>query len=433
MESSNQPQFEVYLMLTRIQLSTLSLSILTTLSVSAYASNNAPTAKHIDKIVVFGDSLSDNGNDDALAKNSLILKRVLTHYNFQTLPPWPYKYGRFSNGETWAENLAYGYFHLSNNTAYNPLNNPIPATSLGNKARDPYANFIDYAYGEAWAERYSRDLNPGHKSKLKQHLFPYDLNTQVDMYTKKYIRTKANSKPDTTLYFIWTGANDYLHGSRGGTAQADSAAVNNVMKYIGEAVDTLVKPITTKSGSGAKNIVLVDLPDLSQTPWGLSDTLQMQQELHRLSLDHDDAALKTLAAKMQNKYPDVHIHFIDVMQKFEDITKHPKKYQLNPNTIHQACVTPIATSPLVSPLNIFGYYADIKTKLAKHCINPADHLYFDHIHPTEHSHRLLAQYICQNLASAGYQYFNSNKNSAAGFYAPLDCSKLGKPSYDTSS
>ena len=105
MESSNQPQFEVYLMLTRIQLSTLSLSILTTLSVSAYASNNAPTAKHIDKIVVFGDSLSDNGNDDALAKNSLILKRVLTHYNFQTLPPWPYKYGRFSNGETWAENL----------------------------------------------------------------------------------------------------------------------------------------------------------------------------------------------------------------------------------------------------------------------------------------------------------------------------------------
>ena len=49
-------------------------------------------AQKYDKIVVFGDSLSDNGN--------LAL--------FGAAPPPPYSDGRFSNGDVWVQQLGFG-------------------------------------------------------------------------------------------------------------------------------------------------------------------------------------------------------------------------------------------------------------------------------------------------------------------------------------
>src|ERR1051325_6177463 len=66
----------------------LSAILLATLFSTAQVAN----ADQFKRLIVFGDSLSDNGNLFALSGN--------------TYPPPPYYLGRFSNGPVWVEDLA---------------------------------------------------------------------------------------------------------------------------------------------------------------------------------------------------------------------------------------------------------------------------------------------------------------------------------------
>ena len=105
-----------------------------------------------DTLVVFGDSLSDNGNLYALTAN--------------TSPDPDYYYqGRFSNGPVWVEYLA-------------------DASALD-------CTLVDYAYGGATTDGAS----------------PPGLIAQVSAYTG------SATLGDKTLFAIWIGANDFLNGS----------------------------------------------------------------------------------------------------------------------------------------------------------------------------------------------------------------------------
>src|SRR5687768_12602152 len=85
-----------------------------------FAQSTFANADTIDKIVVFGDSLSDNGNFYTLSSR---LHRADSNVPIVPASP-PYASGRFSNGEVWVEDLA------------KSLHVPLE----------------DYAYGGAWAE-----------------------------------------------------------------------------------------------------------------------------------------------------------------------------------------------------------------------------------------------------------------------------------------
>ena len=107
---------------------------------------------NFDTLVVFGDSLSDNGNLYAITSNS----SPDPHYYYQ---------GRFSNGPVWVEYLA------------------------GASALD--CTLEDYAYGGATTDGTS----------------PPGLIAQVSAYTSS---ATLGAK---TLFAIWIGANDFLNGS----------------------------------------------------------------------------------------------------------------------------------------------------------------------------------------------------------------------------
>jgi thermolabile hemolysin len=107
---------------------------------------------NFDTLVVFGDSLSDNGNLYALTSNS-------------SPDPDYYYQGRFSNGPVWVEYLA-------------------DASALD-------CTLVDYAYGGATTDGAS----------------PPGLIAQVSAYTGS--ATLGNR----TLFAIWIGANDFLNGS----------------------------------------------------------------------------------------------------------------------------------------------------------------------------------------------------------------------------
>ncbi len=113
----------------------------------------------VNKIYVFGDSLSDMG---------AVFRATGGMY-----PPSPaYFQGRYSNGRVWVEYLAERL-----------------------KIKSSHVN--NFACGGATSGSESNTFVPG-------------LLTQVQSFTQKHPRTI----PNNALYVLWAGANDYLHSCK---------------------------------------------------------------------------------------------------------------------------------------------------------------------------------------------------------------------------
>jgi phospholipase/lecithinase/hemolysin len=163
---------------------------------------SAASARTFDRMVVFGDSLSDTGN--------------LYKYTLHIIPKSPpYYHGHFSNNQVWAEKLAAQYF--------------------GKKAGDRLDN---YAVGGAGAVL------------TKKENLPYTLWDEVSAYIHWY----GNKHMDTTLHIVWIGANNYLNGP----TNVDEVTTH-VVNGIKDQLDNLIS-------HHAKMIIVGNLPDLGKTP-----------------------------------------------------------------------------------------------------------------------------------------------------------------------
>ncbi len=154
-------------------------------------------------MVVFGDSLSDNGN--------------LFEYMHHQLPQTPpYFDGRFSDGPIWVEHLAQSYFNT-----------------------DAALHLKDYAFGGAGVLSEQND---------DEELFTLkrEINT--------YLLAHNNQADPNSMFFVWIGGNNYL-----GVPDDVNETVNEVVNGIESGLERLVK-------MGAKHLTLVNLPDLSKTP-----------------------------------------------------------------------------------------------------------------------------------------------------------------------
>lgn len=154
-------------------------------SITTYAHSGVA----IDKVIAFGDSLSDNGN--------------FYSYSLHFVPKNPpYYEGRFSNGPTWVEQLTEGL-------------------TLDPNSKD---GLIDCAYGGATARP---DKN--------------DIAWQVNNYFKHYAN---DMNIDKHLFVVWIGGNDYLPGT-GSTDQLTTEAVASIQKHINILIQHGAKNILT--------------------------------------------------------------------------------------------------------------------------------------------------------------------------------------------
>lgn len=126
-------------------------------TLSAFLFSSIVTAAPLHHIVVFGDSLSDNGN----------LYKVM---NNQLPQSPPYYQGRFSNGPVWVEIVAASYFP--------------------NTAKD---HLLDYAVGGSGVSEDEGDVLFTLKKQVNNYLMTHD--------------DKANADD---LYVVWIGSNNYL-------------------------------------------------------------------------------------------------------------------------------------------------------------------------------------------------------------------------------
>jgi phospholipase/lecithinase/hemolysin len=159
-------------------------------------------ANPLTNMVIFGDSLSDNGN--------------LFEYMHHQLPQPPYFDGRFSDGPIWAEDLAQSYFNT-----------------------EAASHLKDYAFGGAGV------LN--------------DINDDEELFTLKreistYLLAHNDQADPNSMFFVWIGGNNYL-----GVPEDIQETVNEVIEGIQTDLERLVK-------KGAKHLTIINIPDLSKTP-----------------------------------------------------------------------------------------------------------------------------------------------------------------------
>lgn len=219
-------------------------------------------------------------------------------------PSPPYFQGHYSNGPVWVEYLA----------------SKLKLTS------NPDTNF---AFGGA--------TTGGSKGTYE------GLLGQVHRFTA----TNSSANPNA-LYILWAGANDYLSGATDSTAP-----INN-----------LVMAVKSLSKVGAKNILVVNLPDLGKLP--ATRTSQRSDLLNNLTQKHNSELAAALNDLRQELGSDINIIYLDVDSRFNQVINEPEKFGFTN-----------VTNPCLTNVSI--------------CDNPNEYLFWDDIHPTTAAHKLFVE------------------------------------------
>ncbi|NEP22765.1 SGNH/GDSL hydrolase family protein [Moorena sp. SIO3I6] len=280
------------------------------------------------KMYIFGDSLSDQGN--------------LFNATVERIPPSPpYFEGRFSNGPNWVDYLA-GDLEL----------NPTLFTTLGSGAIPTEG--INFAFGGSTTGTVQTAPVPFSGLEVLPGLQP-----QIDAFTVPLIQAGQSADPDA-LYIVWAGANDYLpnQGTFEPFTETDTTLAN-----LSDALQDL-------TDVGAKTIMVVNLPDLGNTPIALGVDGRVPgttDALNTLIEDHNSGLSELLDQFSQTADSDVNIIPLDVNSIFKEILAQPKEFGF--------------TNVTTPCLNIPAQFV---------CENPEEFLFWDLQHPTTGVYRIIA-------------------------------------------
>ncbi len=262
---------------------------------------------------IFGDSLSDEGNFSIATGGAL--------------PPAPlYFHGRFSNGPVWTEYLA------------KAMDEPTPLPSL--------IGGTNYAFNGARAAGASPYGTP-------------DLGTQVDSYL---LANGGEADPDD-IFVIWAGANDIFFGATSGETN-----------FIPAAIQAIAGSIRKLYQAGARNIVVLDLPLLGQTPF-FNSVPPASSALNSATTAFNSllaAQLHSLRSELRRS----RIADVQISRLFQTITRYPRLFGLR-NVVDSAT--------LFDPVSGLGY------ALAPN-VDPSRYLFWDSVHPTTQGHKIIAAY-----------------------------------------
>ena len=374
-----------------------------------------PTKKNIIKrLVIFGDSLSDNGN-----------LKEFTHY----LPGEPYFKGRFSNGLVWGD-----YFSFM--------------TEL------PILNF---AYGGA---KSSSDINlPVYKfvSYLKsgvRNLITGGMTNYVNSYIKHYLNWNSfNSSqiiqsPEETLYIIWIGGNDYLE-SMNSQKEFTKLIDNDSYQFSENIVNNIMNSITKLQKSSAKNFLVMSLPDIGMTPEAILNNnynftsgkfkkkediyyrLSEISQIHNSILKQKIEALNAYSQRSHIYYFDINPLLLKFINQKNFIDDTPFNYNLTyinsnfsfqgfeKNTIQMPCYKgDFKRNP------IWGQFKSNKNLfcIEKKDLNFTKSLFWDSVHPTSYTHCLLSYAVHMHLGNLNlinkpkHSLFDHRNFCEAGFY-----------------
>lgn len=344
-----------------------------------------------DNVVVFGDSLSDDGN----LSLALQLPQIM---RFTTNP-----------GQTGLENVA---------------------DYLGVPMTPALAGGTDFAFGGAGILNNS----PGTPSSVPT------LPAQLGMY----LQATGNRADPNTLYATWGGANDVFYvatsAAAGATAQqliqqtiqqqVQLAIANNVIPndptaiaaFTAQITPTVTQQVTaqveaaagvsslmdqaqvtatlqqaaaTELGmiqqlgkAGARYVMVFNLPNIGLTPSGLAQGQAAATQLTGLSLIYNNALNAGLASTGVNIIP------VDTFALLNEIAADPSRYGFT-NVTQPACTGGDGSSFECLPAGTPGATVTYQPGTQN------TYLFADGVHPTSAAHAMLAQYAESIIAAPG--------------------------------
>jgi outer membrane lipase/esterase len=259
----------------------LACAVALALGCSAAFAQSVPTVQAsahaglFDHMVVFGDSLSDDGNLSLVAQLPLTMR-------FTTNP-----------GQTGVENVA-DYFGV-------PM---TPALAGG----------TDFAFGGAGVVNNS----PGTPAGVPT------LPTQLGMYLQA---TGGKADPNT-LYAVWGGANDVFYNVA--LAQLGMLTPAQVQANLQTAAATELGMIQSLGKAGARYVMVFNLPNIGLTPSALASGPQGAAQLTGLSILYNNTLNNGLANAGLNIIP------VNAYAILNEIVADPGRYGLT-NVTQPAC------------------------------------------------------------------------------------------------
>jgi phospholipase/lecithinase/hemolysin len=295
-------------------------------------------------IYVFGDSLSDSGNDLLLTKGVPSPLFYSDDNNNQ---------GRFTNGLNYVDRLA---------------------ANFGLSLAPSVAGGTNYAHGGARTDSIWDGLRA---------LGGLDFNAQIGAYLDNLKVSGAAGDPNA-LYVLWIGSND-MADAFAGDPNAVPGAIQDTVLDIAGALGAL-------QTAGARNFLIGNLPDLSLTPLGRGSAVfnskgDPQVEADILQGLHQGSALFNAALSGYLPFftlPSSTVTLFDAFSLQTAMTTDPTAYGLTN-----------VTAPCYDG-EVDGSPALGKTT-ARECPNENEYLYYDMLHPTTTLHDWAARTIYAQL------------------------------------
>jgi len=303
-------------------------------------------AGDINRMVVFGDSLSDPGNYFALFGDMSIQP-----FEPDNIPSAPYAIGgmHFTNGPTWIEQVA----------------TDLGIPESGSPAAVAASVFTNYAVGRSRA----RNL------LLEDVYHETTLTTQVD----SYLADTGGATLADAVHVIWIGANDLAD-----VLNPQLGLDPNVV--IGAAVGNTIAQVQRLYLAGARHFLVVTLPNFSLTPRIRQVVSSLPPEYQQPTLQSVtlasagyNLALTSYLDLLQLVFADLRIDVLDSFSLLNEVAADPGAYSLG--VVDVACLVPGVQGKTV-------------------CSNSNTYLFWDGQHPTSRAHGIIADAALMLLNSA---------------------------------
>lgn len=305
----------------------------------------AAQAQQYTKIVVFGDSLSDTGNDATL---------FVDVYGFPFPSPYIgttytglYTLGRFTDGaDTFPPAEHYSGLWIEQLAAALPAHPAVMASLQGG---------TNYSYG------YSNTLSGTSVFNVTGTPFTIivdNVGQQIDDYLTTHPKID-----DHTLFVVWGGANNLT----------EAVGESNATRMIVDGAIAQVGNIQRLINAGGTQFLVLNLPNLGSVPrfnTSQTDSVAFNQAtvLYNATLGTGVSLLPIL-----NFGRRVTIHKLNVYSLVKDIIESPENYGL---------------------LNVTDGSQSI-------LVDPDTYLFWDDLHPTTHGHNLLGETALQVIEPSG--------------------------------
>lgn len=314
--------------------------------------------RDFDRIIVIGDSLSDNGNRTNIPVGGAPLTPAPGGVDVG--PPAPYFFGRFSDGPTWAELLsgpAGPNGESSQQRFWDSVANGVPLTG----------GSVNVAIGGALAADAS---NP--QGDIDGFIgITRGVPEQIAAYQAYSAASGQTPFQSGDLVTLMVGANDLFIGlpeaaATGKLAELGAGTAQNVSNNLQQIIS-----------GGGRTILVSNVPDIGITPL-LVDGGEAAVQAGNAATDAFNQSLDQNVRAIAGANPDVNIVQMDLRALFNIMLANPAAFGFDPA---------LATKPC----NI-GFFGTIPAVNGCDPANPEGFFWWDQIHPSGAVHELMARY-----------------------------------------